>query len=256
MQSHLNHGDLLGSCLSNCDILCNDGNACTVDACDPTTEHCQAEHPPVTCAEGQSCDPPSGECVGGGVGHIPCTQLLSCDGGQSCDLTSGECVTVSCNDPSLSCGGGKVCDLTSGACVVGSCTDSSVVCNAGMECEPLSGECRYMFPPPCSQVSNCEGGQSCDLRIRQCVTAPCTDPLMSCGEGKVCDLTSGQCMVGSCTIPQWSAMGAWTVTQSGECRLTGPPLAGGCSSTPPLSSGQPLLTPVCVGNQWQWRYNI
>ena len=27
VHSHLNHGDLLGSCLSNCDILCNDGDA-------------------------------------------------------------------------------------------------------------------------------------------------------------------------------------------------------------------------------------
>jgi len=179
VENHLNHGDLLGSCLSNCDILCDDVNECTKDTCDPDTEQCSAEHPPVTCPVGTICDPTNGGCIG--VVHIPCTHLLSCAGGQSCDLTSKACVSVSCNDSSLLCGAGQVCDLTSGKCLVGSCNDSSVVCNGGLDCD----------------------------------------------------------------------------AESEECRLMGPPMVGGCSSKPPpCPTDDPYLTAVCVGTQWQWRYNI
>jgi hypothetical protein len=32
LNAHLSHGDLLGSCFENCETLCDDGNACTIDA--------------------------------------------------------------------------------------------------------------------------------------------------------------------------------------------------------------------------------
>src|SRR5262245_12316208 len=36
LQAHLGHGDLAGECSEHCGQLCDDGNACTVDACDST----------------------------------------------------------------------------------------------------------------------------------------------------------------------------------------------------------------------------
>lgn len=49
LPAHLAHNDLIGSCDNNCGLLCDDGNACTIDACDQITGECLADHPPVDC---------------------------------------------------------------------------------------------------------------------------------------------------------------------------------------------------------------
>ena len=54
LQIHLDHGDLEGTCLSNCQELCGDANACTID-CDPFTGACLSDHPPVDCDDTNGC---------------------------------------------------------------------------------------------------------------------------------------------------------------------------------------------------------
>ena len=81
--AHLNnHGDLLGSCDANCDILCDDGNACTNDV-DMSAESCAClpAPAPADCSDGSVCTT------------------------DSCDVTSGMCV----NEPIPNCGS-NVCD--------------------------------------------------------------------------------------------------------------------------------------------------
>ena len=67
LPAHQAHGDLVGSCLANCDTLCDDGNKCTIDVVPSNTEClCQAAtRPPVDCSDGRacttdSCDPAQG----------------------------------------------------------------------------------------------------------------------------------------------------------------------------------------------------
>jgi len=107
-QSHLDHGDLLGSCLSNCETLYDDGNACTEDRCDPNNEHRLAEHPPVTCESGELCEDTSGECVvvpsGGstqcphldGTGNLT-TRALPCTGPCPAPMNDGVLVCTCIN---------------------------------------------------------------------------------------------------------------------------------------------------------------
>ncbi len=69
LQAHLSHGDLEGSCLANCETLCDDGDACTQDVeSDPDQCICLAVPEPVNCDDSNpctadSCDSNLGACV-------------------------------------------------------------------------------------------------------------------------------------------------------------------------------------------------
>jgi hypothetical protein len=135
---HLAHGDLWGNCMGYCTMLCNDGNACTDDNCDPATQKCvpPSARPAVSCDDGSlctadSCDPAIG-CV-----H---TQTLTCDPGNVCDPNLGTCAPRTCDSTvdgefpwyvSLQIGS-KVCGgtllsptaiLTAASCVYGAAQD-------------------------------------------------------------------------------------------------------------------------------------
>lgn len=62
VQSHLDHDDLLGACLSHCEALSDDGNACTEDFGVAFNGSCFASYTEVQCEEGKVCDPSDGEC--------------------------------------------------------------------------------------------------------------------------------------------------------------------------------------------------
>ena len=97
LRSHLAHGDLAGRCGDFCDTLCDDGNDCTVDACDKA-EKCI--RPPEAADDGTGCDDGNActtadACAGGAcIGGPPpicedgdlCT-AASCDSGTGCVFT-------------------------------------------------------------------------------------------------------------------------------------------------------------------------
>jgi|GEM_PF-2405401 len=123
LSAHLAHGDLLGSCNAHCDQLCDDGNACTVDACDGA-DHCALTHPPVNCDDGNlcttdTCNPATGcsstpkTCLDGNL----CTV-------DSCDPLTGQCVF-----PPVSCPAGQACNASNGSCE-----------NEGPTCPCISGQ--------------------------------------------------------------------------------------------------------------------
>ena len=55
LPAHLQHGDISGSCSDSAQVLCNDGDACTVDAMDSATEMCRTDHPRVNCDDSNVC---------------------------------------------------------------------------------------------------------------------------------------------------------------------------------------------------------
>lgn len=121
LQAHLGHGDIAGTCFAHCDKLCDDGNPCTIDACD-ANEQCLTTHPPVNCDDGNrctidSCNPASG-CV-----NVPKT----CADGNNC--------TVDACDP-----------------LTGSCVAPPVVCPAGQACNPANGQCASTAECPCTSL--------------------------------------------------------------------------------------------------------
>jgi hypothetical protein len=110
VQAHLGHGDLLGECSANCGQLCDDGNACTVDACDASGS-CAATHPPVSCDDGNlctidSCDPVSG-CAN------PPKVCLDTD---LCSVDTCDPLTGSCAFPPVACPAGQTCNANNGSC--------------------------------------------------------------------------------------------------------------------------------------------
>ncbi|RMD81432.1 MAG: hypothetical protein D6815_11825, partial [Candidatus Dadabacteria bacterium] len=101
--------------------LCDDGDACTIDRCDPVAHTCVNI---ASCEEGVSCTVDS--CVAGACEHVPDDAL--CDDRNDC--TDDICnATTGCVHASLSggsCEDGDYCTVT-GTCSQGKCsaTDAS-----------------------------------------------------------------------------------------------------------------------------------
>jgi len=109
LSAHLAHGDLGGSCDSNLDELCDDGNACTVDV-DYDNSTCLQEITLVDCNDDNACTT------------------------DSCDASVG-CV----NEPVI-CEPLDACTNATCAPDTGECVDSPIVCAAGETCQS-DGEC-------------------------------------------------------------------------------------------------------------------
>jgi len=98
-----NHGDLLGSCLANCETICDDGNACTIDVV-PDLDQCVClpePRPSVDCDDGNectadACDPTNGTCTNdpGPLDGNPCDDGDPNTTGEAC--SAGSCVACPC----------------------------------------------------------------------------------------------------------------------------------------------------------------
>lgn len=171
------------------DSQCDDGNACTLDACDGETGDCFHEED--ACDDGDlctvdDCDPLTGcthapaDCDDGD----PCTQAL-------CDSETGECVPspapdgTLCDD-GLACTSGEFC--LSGVCGNGvpNCPEGPNYCNWNL-CDPETGECRTQCDPDVD-------GDQCRCVGDTCVFGvSCTpSPNQDCFEN-VCITTQGSC---------------------------------------------------------------
>lgn len=96
-----NHGDLVGSCLANCEAICDDGNACTIDV-EPNPDLCICAAAPraqVDCSDGNACTADSCDAASGSCVNDPAPlDGNSCDDDNS--NTIGEvCVSGSCDPP-------------------------------------------------------------------------------------------------------------------------------------------------------------
>ena len=165
-------------------LLCDDGNACTQDSCDPA-EGCQ--HEPLT---GTSCDD----------GDV-CTLADHCEAGE-------------CEGSLINCDDGNVC--TDDACnPMGGCVyvDNLVACDDGDPCTVkdtcLEGSCSgYVTPCDCKVNADCgdlEDGDLCNGTLYcdqseipfQCAVVPetvvaCEEPASPC-LAALCDPLTGNC---------------------------------------------------------------
>jgi hypothetical protein len=177
LPAHQAHGDLVGSCLTNCGTICDDGNKCTIDVVPSATEClCQAEtRPPVDCGDGLGCT------------------VDSCDPAQGCLYAPVSCPAP---DPCTA----SVCSEPEGTCV-----DTPVVCPTGEACNPSTGACEGTLPPcgnclvfrdaPGCEVAACEAAV-CAIEPR-CCTLKWTDldgyycvmpAIVACGMGGLCTM--------------------------------------------------------------------
>jgi len=185
-------------CNSN---LCDDGNPCTVDACDPSAT---CTHSPVadgtTCSDQNSCTRAdachAGTCVGGSP--VVCTPLDQCHKVGVCDTTSG-----SCSNPLVpigtTCSGLNVCDAI-GSCVqclnAGTCAGTDNACGS-RTC--TSGACGMSFVAagiPCGTALVCDGGGSC---VQACTPTTCIAQSSNCGS--IADGCGRALNCGTCASP-------------------------------------------------------
>ncbi len=160
LPAHLGHGDLVGACSANCGQLCDDGNACTIDACD-AGGHCAATHPPVNCNDSNACTT------------------------DSCNPATG------CASAPKTCVDGNLCTVDSCDPITGNCVFPPVACPIDQTCNPANGNCESTavdncLSDPCFRgtcVSQPNGftcqcppgytGDSCDIDIDECESNPC-----------------------------------------------------------------------------------
>ncbi len=175
-----------GACVGGA-VVCDDGNPCTADACDPEGGcYAEALTGEPSCDDGDACTTgdvcQAGFCVGGGdldcddgnpcttdvcdpqVGCMNVPNTLSCDDGDPC--TVGDvCGAGSCAGAPMDCSGqDDACNV--GVCVEGAC-----------EASPVGGSCDDGDP--------CTVGDSCS-------EGACGGAVMDCSE------LDGPCSVGVC----------------------------------------------------------
>jgi hypothetical protein len=132
------------TCVAGTAPNCGDAVACTTDACNEATDACTHTPNAAVCSDGNVCTDDS------------------CDVALGCLHPSN---TASCSDGNA-CTTGDVC--SGGACTGGGATncDDGVACTTD-GCDTALG---------CSHVSNCTGGQTCNLTSGVCET-PSAAPL-------------------------------------------------------------------------------
>lgn len=186
---------------------CDDGQACTVDACDSQGRECTHVPRPegTLCDDGALCQVSTacrdGECVGQPKN---CDAQDECHFNGLCDPQTGVCSQPLRRDGSR-CAAGGAC-VVDGRCVVGNCVGvpdtcqapPSPICEGGLltvfevvgECLPEGGRCTYSsMSVPC--VGGCRGGACVDVCAAEGAGAACDDG-NPCTEGDICG-QSGLC---------------------------------------------------------------
>ena len=252
-----------GNCQTGTSLNCDDGNACTTDACNTSTG-CVHTHNTAACDDGNACTTSdtcaNGSCVGG--------PAPNCNDGNACTTdacnTSTGCVhanvaqgtpcgsasDTSCDNPDT-CDGSGVCQNNHEANGT-SCSDG-VYCNGAETCQ--GGVCAHGVPVPacCDQNSDCNNNDVCD-GVESCVnhtcdlgtpldcddSNACTDD--SCNSGTGCVNTpddANSCSDGdACTIDTCHAGVCTSAADASDRDGDGTPdCSDGCPEDPAKTSG-------------------
>ncbi len=166
---------------------CDDGNPCTIDACDPETGKCNNYPEDGTicddgdgCTEYDICD--SGKCRGG--------ELRTCDDKEactsdSCDKKTGKCVFKSLKGD-IACDDGSAC-TKSDTCQDGECLGKKLDCDDKNPCTEDfcdandGGVCKYAPISGCGKPDPFCGDGTCDVNEDCSCEKDC-----KCPEGEHC----------------------------------------------------------------------
>jgi len=203
-------------CVGPADLECDDGNACTQDACDPVSGCVfTPARQGLACDDGNTCT--ADDVCGAGVcGGAPADDGAACEDGAECTVGTscqgGECVggnTIegSCDDDDP-CTTGERCEA--GGCVAGErvvCADDGNPCTSDA-CVPGRG-CVYL---PSAEGERCAHGDECQAdgtcQAGWCVGGETLVDGTSCVSGRPC-VAAETCQEGRC--------GGGQVVTSGGC---------------------------------------
>ncbi len=177
-----------GLCTAGASKSCDDGEVCTVDACDPKTGACSHVSGP---QDGKPCDADQSKCTAGDAcqaGKCVAGKALDCDDGKvctkdSCNAASG-CEQVP--EVGKSCDDGDPCTGQDG-CKGGSCVGTKLVCDDGNPCTDDSCGSKGCVFEGVKDGASCGGGKHCVAK--KCVVPSCGDGYV--GKGEACDDGNG-----------------------------------------------------------------
>ncbi|MFO0586492.1 MAG: hypothetical protein U0441_03070 [Polyangiaceae bacterium] len=216
-------------CVAGLAVGCDDGIACTADACDEAAKGCAHTPNSALCDDGMFCN--GAEVCVLGLG-CQAGAPVGCDDGRSCTIDACNEVqkmcshvpnNAACND-GLACNGVETCSgngpaptgCVAGApipcgsdgiaCTVDACDEATVTCkhtpnnaacNNGLICTPAAGGCA---PPPQCQVSaDCNDNNACN-GAETCVMGQCQPGApVSCNDNIDCTIDSCDPANGACS---------------------------------------------------------
>jgi hypothetical protein len=197
-----------GSCVAGtcgAPVVCNDGNPCTTDTCDPATGACTSTA--VVCDDGNPCTTDACTAATGGCVFTPVPAGTTCNDGDLC--TSGDiCVQPPGSVTPVCQGTAKCADAdpcTADLCdpATGACSNSPIVCDDGNPCTSdvcLDGACQS-FP---IVEAACDDGNLCTTG-GVCVSDPftglptCQSQPVNCDDGNSCTVDSCDPLTGGCS---------------------------------------------------------
>jgi hypothetical protein len=172
-----------GACTASQPVVCDDGNACTVDSCDPTKGCQSASATDGTTCIAAACDGltqvPASTCTAGTC--VKTGDPINCNDNNPCSddscNPSGGCGHV---NNTVACSDGDAC-TTQDACSAGLCKGGNIViCNDNLPCTDDS--CDKLVG--CKTVNNtaaCDDGSLCT------VNDACANGVCKSGAALVCD---------------------------------------------------------------------
>jgi outer membrane protein assembly factor BamB len=196
-----------GECQPGTPLVCDDGNPCTSDTCDPLLG-CQTTVVPdgTACPDGDLCNGDetclSGSCVSGPF--LDCDDQNPCTT-DACDAALG-CVRTDVTD-GTACLDATVCNGTE-TCQAGVCTGGTAIeCDDGNACttdacNAISGCSHTPIPgcESCTVAANCNDLNPCTDDT--CVDGVCQNTPVAdgfpCSDGNICN-GAERCMQGACT---------------------------------------------------------
>jgi hypothetical protein len=234
-------GCVTGKCVGSTAPNCNDGNACTNDACDPL-KGCVSTANSAPCDDGDKCTLldacAQGMCKAGAAKSCADGNVCTDD---ACAPLTGTCSwssnTVVCNDK-------NACTLND-VCAAGKCTgvakscDDANPCTAD-SCNTLTGACANTA----LLAGACEDGNLCTL-TDLCVAGKCSPGAKKvCNDNNVCTTDSCDTATGACVFTP--ASGA-VCSDGNNCTTGDTCVTGKCTPkvTVPCNDGNACTTDAC-----------
>ncbi|MBM4342935.1 MAG: hypothetical protein FJ100_06120 [Deltaproteobacteria bacterium] len=208
-------------------MACDDGNPCTVDACDPKISGCASAAQLGTCSDTNPCTLfdacKAGACVGGSP--------KVCDDANPCTADA--------------------CDKANGACgqtpQSGPCSDNNA-CTQGDSC--ANGACQPGKATVCDDGSPCTT-DGCDAATGKCTTAPANSPCTdgdACTAGDAC--VAGTCKPGVATVCNDNNPCTADSCNPGDGLCIYAPTSAACDDANACTIGEACSGGVCKGGQW------
>jgi hypothetical protein len=223
-----------GQCVFTPNVACDDDNACTADACNPATGLCVFT-PNVTCDDdnlctADSCDPATGQCVF--TPNVVCDDDNLCTA-DACNPATGLCVFT----PNVVCDDNSVCTTEVCNPATGQCVFTPVVCNDGSactidSCHPVNG-CQTT-PVSCDDNNACTV-DACSAQTG-CSNTPINVPVV-CNDNNVCTTETCEPATGCMSTP-----GALNCDDNNACTTDVCDPVQGCLHTPKVCNDNDVCT--------------